>query len=205
MLVWLKEGLRKFMAHKQEPSTAMSMAELEGISINGKVAEIAYAHAERRLIDLLDSKAAFENKAAILVGAYTTLTLALFGGAWTLFEKPGFNGVAGGMLLCGVDFAIGAFCFAMAFRQKEYGLLGVDPELWLRSGVIDGADSVVGDNLAYIARFYEARIAISLKSNMSKAWWIELGIWLSVASPLAFIYPVICVHRLCRPYHLYLS
>lgn len=81
-------------------------------------------------------------------------------------------------------FVVGAIFFVLALMDKTYGALASDPDMWLKSGTIDGDDSVVPLMLAYITYYHKERISKSTDANNSKAAKIRLGIYCGGCAPL---------------------
>ena len=57
----------------------LTLQELQSLTINPAVAREAYTQVDRHLIDILDVRKSFEQKAATLMGAYITISVALLG------------------------------------------------------------------------------------------------------------------------------
>ena len=161
----------------------MTLQEIQKANINPKAAEQAYAEAEKRLTDLLATKAGFETKASTLFSVYITIALALFGAGGTVYSDSGLTALVLGLWVTGCAFVLGSAFFVMALRRQKFGVLGSDPELWLLPDVIAGGDSAVAFNLAYITYHCKNRIQISEASLRSKGHWIEAGIWVGVFAP----------------------
>ena len=73
--------------------------------------------------------------------------------------------------------------------------MGSKPDMWLRQGIIDGADSALPFMMAYIAQHHLGRIDQSIANNEKKAWLINRGIYIGCAAPvvfgMAFVFPLI--------------
>jgi hypothetical protein len=65
----------------------LTLEELQSSTINKAVAREAYTQVDRHLVDILDVRKSFEQKAATLMGAYITISVALFGIGGTLFRN----------------------------------------------------------------------------------------------------------------------
>jgi hypothetical protein len=160
----------------------LKIEELQNLRINPGVAREAYAHAEKRLADALETKKTFEQKAFFLFNAYVAAALAAFGVVGALYR----GGIGGSnmyaFLLCGATLLIGAGLFLSALLDSEYGAMGSDPDLWLNKGTIDGEDSVLPLMLAYITHHHKTRIQKSIESNNKKASLIRCGLFVGLVA-----------------------
>jgi hypothetical protein len=68
----------------------MTLEEIERSNVNKEVAREAYEQATKRLVDTLETKKSYEQKAFTLFNAYLTITLALFGVGGALYKDDGF-------------------------------------------------------------------------------------------------------------------
>src|SRR4051794_18849780 len=116
----------------------MSLEELRSATINSVVAREAYTQAERYLLDALDVRKSFEQKAATMMGAFITLSVALLGIGGAIFKDSGSLAKVSPFFVAGAVFVIGAGCFIVAIKVGRYAAVGSTPEMWLTSGVIDG-------------------------------------------------------------------
>jgi hypothetical protein len=95
----------------------LTLAELQASTINADVAREAYIQADRHLSDLLDVKKSFEQKATTLLGAYITLSIALFGFGGAVFKESGLGPKVWPFFGAGAAFIIGAWFFSRHSRQ----------------------------------------------------------------------------------------
>ena len=65
----------------------LSLEQLQASTINLSVAREAYIQVDRHLLDVLDVRKSFEQKAATLMGAYITMSVALFGIGGAIFNQ----------------------------------------------------------------------------------------------------------------------
>jgi hypothetical protein len=165
----------------------LTLQELQAAKINPAVAREAYVQADRHLVDILDVRKSFEQKASTLMGAYNTLSLALFGLGATIFKDAHTLREMAPFLGAGAVFFVGTLCFLTAIRSGEYPALGSTPEMWLNAGTIDGEDNAVAAMLAYITFHHSTRIDLCNASNKRKARWINFGIYLGPVAPIAFL------------------
>jgi hypothetical protein len=166
----------------------LTLEELQASTINVMVAREAHTQVDRHLIDILDVRKSFEQKAATLMGAYITISVALFGIGGAIFKDVGSNSArTWPFFAAGLVFIAGAWCFIAALKSGRYAALGSTPEMWLNRGTIDGGDNAVAAMLAYITYHHRERIAISVRGNELKARWIDVGIFLGPVAPIVFL------------------
>lgn len=165
----------------------MTLEELQLSTINGAVAREAYTQVDRHLLDLLDVRKSLEQKAATLMGAYVTISLALFGVGGAFFKDAGTITKVWPFFGAGLIFFVGALCFIAALKSGQYAAVGSTPEMWLNRGTIDGSDNAVAAMLAYITFHHRERIAICIKGNGQKIRWIDFGIFLGPMAPIVFL------------------
>lgn len=165
----------------------LTLQELQTSTINPDVAREAFIQVDRHLSDLLDVKKSFEQKATTLLGAYITLSVALFGIGGAIFKDTGLGQKAWPFFGVGLIFVAGAWCFIIALKSGKYAAVGSTPEVWLNRGIIDGGESALPAMLAYIAFHHRERIEISVRGNEKKARWITAGIVLGPAAPFVFM------------------
>lgn len=170
-----------------EPAPMMTLDELQSSTINAVVAREAYSQVDRHLLDILDVRKSFEQKAATLMGAYVTISVALFGIGGAIFKDGGTATKVYPFFGAGLVFIAGAWCFIVALKSGQYAAVGSTPEMWLNRGTIDGADSAVAAMLAYLTYYHRERIAICVKGNKRKANWIDAGIYLGPTAPFVFL------------------
>ena len=173
--------------HKLYGVGMLTLRELRELNINPSVAREAYIQVDRHLADLLEVKKSFEQKAATLLGAYITVSVALFGVGGAIFKESNTATRAWRFFGAGLIFIAGAWCFIAALKSGRYAAVGSTPEMWLNRGTIDGGENALPAMLAYITFHHHERIAISASSNEAKARWITAGILLGVGAPLMFM------------------
>jgi hypothetical protein len=88
---------------------------------------------------------------------------------------------------CRVGLFVGVLCFVVAIKSGKYAAVGSTPEMWLNQGTINGGDNAVAAMLAYITFHHSKRIEICDNGNKRKAGWIDAGIYLGPAAPVAFL------------------
>lgn len=165
----------------------LTLEELQAATINPQAAREAFVQADRYLVDTLQVRDSYEQKAATMMGAYITLSVALFGIGGAIFKDANVPAKIWPFFLAGLIFLIGAGCFIFALKAGKYAAVGSTPEMWLRSGVIDGGESAVPAMLAYLTHYYNERIETSVASNRHKSHWIDAGIILGALAPLVFL------------------
>ena len=165
----------------------LTLQELQSSTINAAVAREAYVQVDRYLADMLDVKKSFEQKAATLLGAYITVSVALFGIGGAIFKEVGTGQKVWPFFGAGLTFIAGAWCFIIALKSGKYGAVGSTPEAWLNRGTIDGGDNALPAMLAYITHHHHERIEISVKSNEQKARWITAGIVFGPVASFVFM------------------
>jgi hypothetical protein len=165
----------------------LTLEELQASTINPAVAREAYTQVDRHLMDIIEVRKTFEQKAATLMGAYITISVALFGIGGAIFREAGVAAKVWPFFGAGLVLIIGAWCFIVALKSGTYAALGSTPEMWLNRGTIDGSDNAVAAMLAYITFHHRHRIAISEQGNQRKARWIDAGIFLGPAAPIVFL------------------
>ena len=165
----------------------LTLDELQATNINSAVAREAYTQVDRHLLDILEVRKSFEQKAATLMGAYITISVALFGIGGAIFKDAGAAAKVWPFFGAGLVFIVGAWCFIAALKSGQYAAVGSTPEMWLNRGTIDGSDNAVAAMLAYITFHHRDRIAISIKGNKRKAMWIDIGIYLGPIAPVVFL------------------
>jgi hypothetical protein len=165
----------------------LTLEELQQSRINPDVAREAYIQVDRHLNDILEVRKSFEQKAATLLGAYITVSVALFGIGGAIFKDVGMAPKVWPFFAAGLIFIAGASCFIFALKAGSYAGIGSTPEMWLNRGTIDGGENALPAMLAYITYHHHSRIALSLKSNRKKARWISAGIYLGPIAPLVFM------------------
>lgn len=170
----------------------LTLEELRLASLNAKVVEEAHRQAEKRLLDILDTKKNFEQKAFVLFNAYLTLSLAVLGVSGTLYRGGDTIGHWLPFLISGCLLVLGAVSFFFAMTDRKYGAVGSDPNMWLVQGVVDAdGENVVTAMLAYITSYYQERIYVSNESNESKAASIRRGMYIGLASPISLLLSLI--------------
>lgn len=165
----------------------LSLQELRVSSINPEIAREAYQQAEKRLADALETKKSFEQKAFTLFGAYTTISFALMGVAGSRFEDDGWSRMVLALGSAGLLLLVGAALFVLvvlALRERAYGTLGSNPEMWLCRDTIDGPDAALPLMLTYLTFHHQERIKASISSNDSMAGLIRWGICTGVFAPV---------------------
>jgi len=165
----------------------LTLEDLQASTINSAVAREAYVQVDRHLVDILDIRKSFEQKAASLMGAYVTISVALFGIGGAIFKDGGVPTKVYPFFGAGLVFIAGAWCFIVALKSGQYAAVGSTPEMWLNRGTIDGGDSAVAAMLAYITFHHRERINTCLKGNKRKANWIDAGIYLGPTAPFVFL------------------
>lgn len=165
----------------------LTLDELQASTINAAVAREAYTQVDRHLLDILDVKKSFDQKAATLMGAYITVSVALFGIGAAFFKEVGLASRVWPFFGAGVVFIVGAWCFIAALKAGKYAVVGSTPEMWLNRGTIDGDDNAMSAMLAYVTFHHSERIAISVEGNERKAHWIDAGIYLGPVGPIVFL------------------
>jgi len=166
----------------------LSLEQLQASTINLSVAREAYIQVDRHLLDVLDVRKSFEQKAATLMGAYITMSVALFGIGGAIFKEAGIATKIWPFFAAGIVFIVGAWCFMAALKAGRYAAVGSTPQMWLNRGIIDGGDNAVAAMLAYITFHHGERIAISVDGNERKARWIDAGIFLGPVAALLFMF-----------------
>ena len=165
----------------------LTLQELQTSTINPSVAREAYTQVDRHLLDILDVRKSFEQKAATLMSAYITISVALFGIGGAIFKDSGATEKVLPFFGTGLVFIAGAGFFIAALKAGAYAALGSTPEMWLNRGTIDGADSALPAMLAYITFHHSERIALCAEGNKRKARWIDAGIFLGPIAPIVFL------------------
>jgi hypothetical protein len=160
----------------------LTLRELQSSTINLSVAREAYTQVDRHLLDILEVRKSFEQKAATLMGAYITISVALFGIGGAIFKETGVGARVWPFFGAGLVFIAGAWCFIAALKAGQYAAVGSTPEMWLNRGTIDGSDNALPAMLAYITFHHSDRIALSIEGNKRKARWIDSGI---ILGPIA--------------------
>ena len=165
----------------------LTLPEIQASTINPDVAREAYIQADRHLSDLLDVKKSFEQKAATLLSAYITISVALFGIGGAIFKDAGIGPNVWPFFGAGSAFIVGAWFFVAALKTGRYAAVGSTPEMWLNRGTIDGEENALPAMLAYITFHHSERIRLSEKSNARKAGRIGAGIFSGPAAALIFL------------------
>jgi hypothetical protein len=161
----------------------LTLEELQSSNINPAVAREAFAQADRYLVDILGIRDSYEQKAASFMGAYITISVALFGIGGAIFKDSDLPARVWPFFAAGLVFIVGAGCFIAAIKVGTYAALGSTPEMWLRRGVIDGEENAVPAMLAYLTYYHSERIETSIRSNRHKAIWIDAGIAFGALAP----------------------
>lgn len=180
----------------------MTLEELQHAKIHPVVAREAYVQADRRLVDVLDTKKSFEQKAFFLFNGYTAMALALFAVSGSVFREESISASVPFWLAACVLLA-GAALFVISLMDVKYGSPGSDPDMWLNRGTIDGEDSVLPLMLAYITHHHKNRIAKSITENNRKACLIRAGIVLGLLSPIVLFVSIVCVKHPSSEGHRY--
>ena len=165
----------------------LTLAELQTLKINAEVAREAYVQADRHLADVLDVKKSFEQKAATLLGAYITISVALFGIGGAIFKDAGIGPKVWPFFGAGITFIVGAWFFVAALKTSGYAAVGSTPEMWLNRGTIDGGENALPAMLAYVPFHHSERIRLSQQSNERKGNYITVGIVSGPAAALIFL------------------
>lgn len=165
----------------------LTLEEIERSTVNKEVAREAYDQATKRLMDALETKKSYEQKAFTLFNAYLTISLALFGVGGALYKDDGFAFPVIAFWVCGGIFVCGAVFFVLALMDNCYGALASSPDMWLNRGTIDGDDTVLPRMLAYVTYYHQERIDQSTATNAKKARHIRYGILLGIAAPIVLL------------------
>jgi hypothetical protein len=165
----------------------MTLKEIERSNVNKEVAREAYEQATKRLMDALETKKSYEQKAFTLFNAYLTISLALFSVGGALYKDSGFAFPVIAFWVCGGIFVLGAAFFVLALMDDRYGALASNPDMWLNHGTIDGDDTVLPRMLAYVTFYHQERIDQSNAANSSKALHIRYGILIGLSAPIVLI------------------
>lgn len=165
----------------------LTLQEIQSSTINLSVAREAYIQVDRHLLDILEVRKSFEQKAATLMGAYITISVALFGIGGAIFKETGAGARVWPFFGAGLVFIAGAWCFIAALKAGRYGAIGSTPEMWLNRGTIDGDDNALPAMLAYLTFHHRDRISLSVMGNRRKARWIDAGIFLGPVAPVFFL------------------
>jgi hypothetical protein len=130
---------------QQRVRTMMTLQEPQATNINPEVAKEAYAHASRRLEDVLAMKASYEQKAFSLLAGYVAVTLALFtaGGVAHSSAQATLKVLEAPVWITGLLYVIGSAVLVVALWDREWGVLASAPEMWLVPGVIDGGETAM--------------------------------------------------------------
>ncbi len=170
----------------------LDLDELKATTLNPIVTKEIYLQAEKRLIDVLDTKKSIEQKASTFFSAYLTVSLALFGIGGAIFKEHGSNAKALPFFLAGAAFVGGAIIFMFALKDEKYGFLGSPPDMWLHKGTVDGGDNALDAMYAYLAFFHAERISASATSNRTKIllvrWGMVAGLLATSIFAAAFIF-----------------
>lgn len=165
----------------------MTLKEIERSNVNKEVAREAYEQATKRLVDALETKKSYEQKAFTLFSAYLTISLALFGVGGALYKDDGFAFPVIAFWVCGGIFVSGAVFFVLALMDDRYGALASNPDMWLNRGTIDGDDTVLPRMLAYVTFYHHDRIDQINTANNVKARHIRYGILAGLAAPIVLL------------------
>ena len=165
----------------------LTLQDLQSSTINPAVAREAFVQTDRYLVDTLAVRNSYEQKAAPMMGAYITISVALFGVGGAIFKDAAAPDRIWPFFATGLVFLLGAGCFIAAIKAGKYAAVGSTPEMWLAPGVIDGDENAVPAMLAYLTYYHQERIEISIRSNRQKASWIDAGIILGALAPLTFL------------------
>jgi hypothetical protein len=165
----------------------LTLEELQSCRINAEVAKEAYDQSEKAMADILETKKGLESRAAGLLTAYSTVSVAILGLACVLL-KQGFSlQAAWPFLAVGVLYAAGAVCFALVQNGAPYGVLGSYPRQWLLRATIDGGETALVANWTYLTYYRQAKIDLGNAANTAKGLKIRLGLAIGVSAPLAFV------------------
>ena len=168
----------------------LSLEELERAAVHGETAKEALAQSERRLGEVLETKKASEQKATTLLAAYVTLSVALVGAAAGVYREGHTLAKSLPFAFSATLFVTGAIVLVAALRGREYGNLGSTPDMWLRTGRIDGDDASLARMRAYLVHHYANRIAVSIKSNEAKHRLLNAGMIVGLGAVVAFLVAV---------------
>lgn len=165
----------------------MTLEEIERSNVNKDVAREAYEQATKRLMDALETKKSYEQKAFTLFNAYLTISLALFGVGGALYKDDGLAFPVIAFWICGGIFVAGAVFFVLALMDDRYGAIASNPDMWLNRGTIDGDETVLPRMLAYVTYYHQERIDQSTGANNKKAVHIRHGIMFGLAAPIVLL------------------
>jgi len=173
------------------PNPTLTLAELKKSTIEEDVAKEAYAQAEKLLTDMLETKKAFDQRAATLLTGFTTLALALTGAGGAFLAGQPLAAHAPTYLpyaffAASVPLIIAAWTMVRVLQARPYGNLGSAPDVWLQAGVID-TPKAVGPRLARVTFYMRERIRVSNESNNARGSLIRLGSWFALSSPVILI------------------
>lgn len=157
-----------------------------GDPVKGDVAELILREGTLHLRDLLAAKIQFEHKAAVLMGAFTTLSVGLAGAA-ILGENLS---TAAGLLISGLIFGVAAASCMWALRDQVYGIPGINPRDWLTEFWLKdtGKNATAAKAAAMMAHEIQEDIRVTSDRNEKKANLISAGIFLAIfATTIAMV------------------
>src|SRR5260370_7800810 len=108
----------------------LDLDELKATTLNPIVTKEIYLQAEKRLIDVLDTKKSIEQKASTFFSAYLTVSLALFGIGVAIFKEHVSNAKALPFFLAGAAFVDGALIFILALKDQKF-VFFITPPLYI--------------------------------------------------------------------------
>jgi hypothetical protein len=166
----------------------LTLAQLQAATIQADVAKEAYAQVEKRLSDLLEVKKSFETRAASMLSAFITLTLALTGAGASFYTSgplsSGPKDLAWAFFWSAFPLFGAAILMFAALYPTQAGTLGTAPEMWLEAGKIDGPAAVVPVMQAYMVYYMHERIEATVQSNTYKMYLIVGGAGLAGIAPV---------------------
>ncbi len=172
----------------------MTLEQIQAANLNPRIVEEAHNQAEKRLLDVLETKKNHEQKAFILLNAYLTLALAILGVAGSIYKSVPSDNQWIPFFIAGILLITGSVLFSISLTDKNYGSVGSNPDMWLNQGIIDSTNEQhLYVMLAYITFHYQNRIEVSIKSNDAKTKLIRFGMYAGIFAPVALIISYFCI------------
>lgn len=150
------------------------------------MAELLLREGTLYLRDLLAAKVQYEQKAAVLMGAFITLAVGLAGAA-LLGREALRTFTENVLLLSAFGFGVSALFCMWALRDQVYGMAGINPrdwltEFWMRS---DSKDATTAKASAMMAEELQEDIKQTIDRNEQKADAISTGIYIGIVAAFA--------------------
>lgn len=164
------------------------MKELDG-QHREVMAERILHQGELKLAAQLQLATSADSRAATLTAIFSTVTIALLGGAGAIFfsQEPNLKLVFG-LSISGIFYGVSAYLCALACQPTDFYTAGNQPEKWLKDNAMS---KTLSDALLKEAQNYQVGIMANRLAIRQSAERLKWALRLSWASPFIGLFVVV--------------